>query len=91
MHSVSDITGCDDGDVRLTGKNDTTGTVEVCHDSGWHWVCDDYWSKEEAKVVCRQLGLSPNSELRAGLYRDGGGLQDILLHPLAYFPPILEL
>ena len=58
--------GVPEGSLRLQdGDNAREGRVELCIDFPfdppgpvWSRVCDDYWSEEDAIVVCRQLGLT---------------------------------
>ena len=48
---------CSDGAVRLVGgASESEGRVELCLNSAWGTVCDDYWNREEASVICHQLG-----------------------------------
>jgi len=49
--------------VRLTGgQNDAEGTVEVCNNKVWGFVCDTYWDYNDAAVVCSQLGYQGSSK-----------------------------
>ncbi len=51
--------GCVEGDIRLVdGITKLEGRVEICKDNEWGTVCHAYWDKPDARIVCRQLGLS---------------------------------
>lgn len=55
---------CQDGEIRLRdGRTSADGRVEICFNERWGTVCDDQFGREEAAVVCRQQGYSPEGLL----------------------------
>ena len=58
---------CARGELRLVdGCVPNEGRVEVCVcgsiTCSWSTVCDDWWDGRDARVVCRQLGYTPNGK-----------------------------
>ena len=64
------FTACKNGSLLLfngshLSLNFTEGTVLVCYDNIYGAVCDDFWDELEARVVCKQFGLtSTGSQFR---------------------------
>ena len=58
------VGSCSEGEVRLSGPSSAfAGRVEVCVESIWTTVCDDFWDGQDASVLCRQQGYSPYGTL----------------------------
>ena len=63
---------CTDGDVRLVnGDVDSHGTVEVCYAGLWGLIDAASWDDNDAKVICKQLGLRQEGESVALMVGDG--------------------
>ena len=62
-----------EGDLRLIGGSGPhEGRVEIYHDGRWGTVCDDFWSQNDAMVVCRQLGYTGTARaLRRATFGEG--------------------
>lgn len=61
IHIHVDVPLCVDGAVYLVKDDlpsDSDGTIQICKNGEWGTVCDDFFGVEEAKIVCRQLGLT---------------------------------
>lgn len=64
--SLSFVTVCSNGDLRLVGGNSPTeGRVEICVNNVWGSVCQDTWGDTEAGVACQQAGFSAESATTA--------------------------
>lgn len=60
--------------IKLNGPSRCSGRVEVYHGDTWGTVCDDYWSMNNAEVLCRELGCGTVLELKkGGFFGEGNG------------------
>ena len=62
---------CSNSDIRLVrGSSPNEGRVEFCSDGVWGTVCDDFWDRNNALVVCRQLGIPTESKGKRIVYTE---------------------
>ena len=74
--------------VRLVnGNSPNEGRVEVLHNNVWGTVCDDFWSTNDARVVCRQLGLQERNAEAVLIAKFGRGSGEIWLDDVACSGP----
>ncbi|XP_064397490.1 neurotrypsin-like [Halichondria panicea] len=69
IHTLADGQVCKNGTVRLVRYGSFNEEyVQYCHDGEWHSLCagGGTWSRVEANVVCRQLGLSGQRAKKGG-------------------------
>ena len=64
QHTLIVSTGCTHGNIRLVnGSTLHQGRVEICLNKEWGTVCDTFWDRRDAQVVCRELGYVPTCKL----------------------------
>ena len=63
--------------IRLVGGAKSSsfhsGRVEVFIHGQWGTVCDNSWSSNDARVVCRRLGYTSGAAYRGAVYGEGTG------------------
>ena len=60
---------CEHGEVRLRAEDAFGGRLQFCNHGNWGIVCNthEYWSPNNARVACRQLGFSGECEIMIGI------------------------
>ncbi|XP_005952557.1 scavenger receptor cysteine-rich type 1 protein M130 isoform X1 [Haplochromis burtoni] len=61
---------CADSVRLLNGSSLCSGRLEVKSDQSWSSVCEADFDKQDAEVVCRELGCGPPSVLQGVLYEE---------------------
>jgi len=52
---------CDSGSIRVVSSGHilaSTGRVEVCINSTWGTICDQFWDHKDARLACKAAGYS---------------------------------
>lgn len=61
-------------DIRLAdGTMPSEGRVEISYNGKWGTICDSFWSDNDARVVCRQLGYLDGVAQANSFYGSGIG------------------
>lgn len=47
----------------MHGRSETGGILQLCVDSKIGLVCGKYWSRDEARVLCRSLGYPSSGKV----------------------------
>ena len=52
---------CEAGELKIINN-----TLVICSQGEWYLLCGDIssWTQAQARVACRQMGLSPNGKLK---------------------------
>ncbi|XP_050402747.2 scavenger receptor cysteine-rich type 1 protein M160 isoform X1 [Patella vulgata] len=62
-------------EVKLTGGvSNSQGIVNIKINGQWGTICDSYFSRNDAKVVCKQLGYLDGTAKSRSMYGNGTGL-----------------
>ena len=64
---------CEVHPVRLVDGTSSSGRVEIFYNGVWGAVCDDNWDASDARVVCRQLGLSGGLAIQKSFFGTSTG------------------
>nr|AWV50460.1 SR-I [Amphioctopus fangsiao] len=73
LTSCFDMLKADGERIRLANGTNTYGRVELFHNGTWGTICDDSWDNDDAKVVCRMLGLSGGIAFPRSWFDQGTG------------------
>ncbi|XP_072903127.1 scavenger receptor cysteine-rich type 1 protein M130-like [Hemitrygon akajei] len=74
MNNIIVICSGKHGPRLVDGENRCSGRVEVLHGDQWGTICDEYFSLEDAAVVCEQLQCGGvNASIRNSYSGEGNG------------------
>ena len=77
LQEVITVLMCTASNIRLVGGAKSSsfhsGRVELFINGEWGTICDNSWSSNEARVVCRQLGYTSGTAYGGAVYGQGSG------------------